>query len=64
MTQENVSIAKWESTALHNAEYTTIVCVASAIDLPLKPRKMENNQTTSECKHYKNVRLCSAGVSG
>lgn len=26
--------------------------MAFAIDLPLKPRKMENNQTSSECKYY------------
>ena len=28
--------------------------VAFAINSPLKPRKMENNQTPSECKHYNN----------
>lgn len=52
MTQGNVSIAKRESTALSDAKYTTGVCVASAINSPLKPRKMENNQTPSECRHY------------
>lgn len=59
MTQENVSIAKRESTARSDAEYTIGVCVASAINSPLKLRKMGNNQTPSECKHYKD-RKCKA----
>lgn len=42
--------------ALSDAEYTIGVCVASAIDSPLKrKRKMENKQTPSECKHYQEV---------
>ena len=32
---------------------TTGVCAASALNSPLKPRKMGNNQTPSECKHLK-----------
>lgn len=51
---QTASIAKWESTAVKDAGYTTGVCVVSAINSPLKPRKMENNQTPSECKHYNN----------
>lgn len=53
MTQENASIAKRASTAPSDAEYTTGVCVASAVNSPLKPINMENNQTPSECKYYK-----------
>lgn len=64
MTQENVSIAKKESTALRNAEYTTGVCAASAVNSPQKPRKMENNQTPSECRHAsKSVRYADVLLS-
>lgn len=48
LTQENISIAKKELMVLSDAKYTTGVCAASAINSPLKPRKMENKQTPTK----------------
>lgn len=43
--------------APNDAKYTTGVCVASVINSPLKPRKMENNPTEPKFKVGDKVRV-------